>query len=238
VAQLRRSQHVLSRETPTDSAFALDLRDVLPDWPDAACAGSDLFFPDEGGSSRGNQATGAALLPLLVCGPCPLRRRCLGEGFRSWQFSHSLNRIQTIEEPTLRNPGGPTEFLVFDSPSVPWTHGIWGGSTQHERWALRDVPVDEAVELLDSTYEERIRARVAAWRKGAAMRTGHGRFDKRISAILAIRESSVGRFHLGGRGGPGRGHKGAIATLATELKCSRDTAWRRLKRSRPENEAL
>jgi hypothetical protein len=230
VAQIRRSHEVRSREALSgEEASVPDLRDLLPDWQGALCAGTDLHFPDEGGASRGNLAAGASLLPLLICGPCPLRRRCLAEGFRTWEFSHNLSRTQAIEGPTIRNPaGGRTTFLVFGAPTVPWVFGVWGGSTQNERWALRDVPIPEAIELLDSTYESRVGARVDAWRELVAARTGHGRFDKRIKAILAERESVRVAFTLGGCGGPGRGRRGPAFAYAIEHRCSMTTARKRL----------
>jgi hypothetical protein len=86
----------------------------------------------------------------------------------------------------------------------------WGGSTQFDRYRAQDLPIAESVEA---------RPRMQSGEPRRSKR------DKRIAVMFG-----VGRFHLGGVPGPGRGHRGPIATYAAAHGCSMDTAWRRLRR--------
>jgi Transcription factor WhiB len=223
-----RQSAALATLWPTDQP-APDLRKILaarPAWHEQAkCADSDAFFPDEQGTARGNMAAAAQLVPALVCSTCPVRRPCLEAGLETWVFRHDALDIDR---------GGKRK--TADIAVVARSSGIWGATTEQERWHVRDLPEGEAADLLEATMERRIDGRIAAWRELVSARRahggGHGRFDKAIMAILAERE--VKRFprtqawHLH-RPGPGRGHRGPIALLAAELGVSRSTAWRRLR---------
>jgi hypothetical protein len=226
MAGRRTNQYVASLEASTGGEEVANFLGALRryEWhQDAACAASEVnFFPDEFGVARGNVASPALLIPILVCERCPVLTRCLEAGFETWTFSHTMSR----ESPNKQKTRPQADAIVQASN---W--GVWGGSTQHERHALRHLPAAEAVATLESTFDQRLQGRIKAWRKWVLARQagggGHGRYDKRLAKMLAARESSVGRFHWEGQGGPGRGHKGPVAILATE-QCSRDTAWRRL----------
>jgi hypothetical protein len=63
------------------------------------------------------------------------------------------------------------------------TKVVWGGTTEVERRAVRDLPPEEAVELLDRTTDERMGRRIRAYRKSQAekrMTKGASRGVRRI----------------------------------------------------------
>jgi hypothetical protein len=202
----------------TGTPSILDILAREPWRQDAACDGEvdeGLFF-NEAANGRYLPILDSAslLLPLLICAGCPVRRPCLAAALVP-----------------------PAVFAAEDDPAelVQQVFGVWGGSTQSDRYQVRDLPVAEAIDELERTLPERIAERIAAWSamvdaRGLTRAGGprRGKRDKRIAAMLSGR---VGRFHLGGLPGPGRGHRGPIATYAAAHGCSRDTAWRRLRAS-------
>jgi hypothetical protein len=154
-----------------------------------------------------------------------------GGEFRAWTYSHAASREHVIEAKTLRTPEGNREYTIVDAPVQSWTFGTWGGSTQYERWALRALPASEALEILEGSFEARLQARITAWRGIVSTRQAvgkHGRYDKRLTKMLAERESGRVAFTLGGRGGPGRGHRGPAYAYAQQHRCSMTTARKRL----------
>jgi hypothetical protein len=174
----------------------------------AACRGVDFdFVLDESSVGRVHLASAAELTRLLICDGCPVREPCLRDAFSLHPLSHI---------------GGERE-----RPVETW--GVWGGSFRTDRHGVRDLPLEEAIEALEASLPSRLDARIEAWSRAVAERAPRrlDRWDHRVLALLAER-SRVKRFHLRNPG-PGRGHRGPIATLAAELGCSRSTAWRRLR---------
>ena len=107
-------------------------------------------------------------------------------------------------------------------------------------------PRSERLRLLEATLPERLRIRTEAWRAALAVRLATSGTitlrDRRAAALLGVelppkpkrkrpKRRRIGRFKLGGQPGPGRGHRGPIASYVAEHGCSRDTAWRRLRAS-------
>jgi hypothetical protein len=157
---------------------APDLRDVLRDllasWHrDAACQDepTETFFPDPSYERR-LPGGPTVVTPLLFCERCPVRRPCLAEGFRVWAAP-------------VRSDYQVPESLRFVATIT--TVGVWGGSSDRDRWGVRHLPVDEAIEVLDRTFHQRLEARIAAFRRGSMK----GRWAERLGAMLAEREATV-----------------------------------------------
>jgi len=74
-------------------------------------------------------------------------------------------------------------------------------------------------DVLMNTFE----ARLQGWRELVVT-------ERAARAAAKAEKESVKHFHLRGPG-PGRGHRGLLATYAAEHGCSRSTAWRRLRSS-------
>jgi hypothetical protein len=192
-------------------------------WTDqAACKGlddkSDPMFPDLPTSpNRPKLESGALLLPLLICERCPVRHECLVESLEPVWYTR---REETDERP--------------EAVTQRWVDGVWGGTLMLDRWAVRDLPVADAVEHLEASYAERLQVRIAEYQRNRSRNRAKGRnvpFSKAVDALLAEREPlpKTCQFGQGNPGGPGRGHRGPIALLAAELGVSRSTAWRRLQ---------
>jgi hypothetical protein len=196
---------VLNRRPWTDRAACKDLDDK-----------ADPMFPDLPTSpNRPRLESGALLLPLLICERCPVRHECLTESLEPVWYTR---REETDE--------------LREVVSQQWVDGVWGGTLLLDRWAVRHLPVADAVEQLEASYAKRLRVRIAAYRHYRSHYRSRGRnvpFFKAVDAMLAERRRTVTRFDLGNPGGPGRGHRGPIALLAAELGVSRSTAWRRLR---------
>lgn len=157
-----------------ESLRAPDLRQVLDRfaWHEqAACAGTDDHFPDLTGVNRTSLASGAVLLPLLVCAGCPVRKPCLSDALGRHLFTHEADR------------------QVSESRVV----GIWGATTTDERAALDHLPVAEAVEMLEATLPDRLAARVAAWRQ----RPNPNRATKKDRRITELLEPQLGLTRQG-----------------------------------------
>lgn len=76
--------------------------------------------------------------------------------------------------------------------------GIWGASMEHDRYLVRDLPVPEAVDELERTLPERLRARIDSWRDAVDARVTFTRTarDRWIEAMLGVTrfvESAVDR---------------------------------------------
>ena len=215
VVQLRQARYRTSGEW-----IVPDIREVVFDraWTErAACIGEEELFGAEGvGPTQRLEASSATqLLKLLICAGCPVRVQCL----------------RSALDPPALSP---------NSPAREW--GIWGGTDDWVRGQNRDLPLEERAALLEREFPDRLRVRIEAWHEALHQRTATSKRDRRVAAILGEelpqrkaakprRKREVGRFHLGGRPGPGRGHKGPIAADVAEHGCSRDTAWRRLRMS-------
>ena len=174
------------------------------------------MFPDLPTSpNRPRLESGALLLPLLICERCPVRHECLVESLEPVWYTR---REETEDLPEV--------------VSRQWVDGVWGGTLMLDRWAVRHLPVADAFEQLEASYAERLRVRIAEYRRCRSRNSAKGRnvpFFKAVDGLLAERQRTVTRFDVGNPGGPGRGHRGPIALLAAELGVSRSTAWRRLK---------
>jgi hypothetical protein len=132
-----------------------------------------MFFPEA--NYRTGVSSPRSLLPLLVCWGCPVRRRCLEDAFQSWTYSHFA--------------GVHTELGTSRS-----AHGIWGATTEFDREAVKELPPEEAIELLDRTTDGRMEKRDRLYLKeqGRKRRTkgasrGVRRIITRIDAMLEER---------------------------------------------------
>lgn len=109
------------------------------------------FFPDRVLDDGRAPGSPTHLVPLLICETCPVRRRCLDEGLSPipavWFGENAHGRdIERVTEGSA-------------------TAGIWGGSTEMERAAVRDLPKEEAAELLDRTTSHRLDRRIAEFER-------------------------------------------------------------------------
>jgi hypothetical protein len=156
------------------------------DWHrQAACSAEPdprTFFPDE--HDRTKPASGSLLTPLLICSTCPVRRECLEEAFESWDFQHGA-----WEKPISGASDQTRARGLPDTRSVPSfgcveAKGIWGGTTEAERRAVRDLSRDVAIDLLYDTNEERLQIRVEAYEEA---RPGYSR-NRRVKRIDAMLE--------------------------------------------------
>jgi hypothetical protein len=77
---------------------------------------------------------------LLYCASCPVRIPCLRESFVTWKVA-------------VRN----------EIPNKIESGGTWGGSTERERDAVRHLPVEERIKLLEDGFPERLAERIDAF---------------------------------------------------------------------------
>ena len=93
----------------------------------------------------------------------------------------------SCRRPCLRASLDPPVFETrFDAHAKMTAHtisprifGVWGGTVEAERWALRDHPVDEAIDLLEETFERRLEVRLAAyWDNRNSLRHNPSRPDR------------------------------------------------------------
>jgi hypothetical protein len=113
-------------------------------WTDAAaCADyptpDDFFVEGKRGNHYGDPPLRSrrALDALECCAQCPVRRECLGEALKPVVWQHPKESGHIITRST----------------------GIFGGTVYSERLAVSDLPVGEAVQLLEAGLEERLAAR-------------------------------------------------------------------------------
>lgn len=167
---------VLDQRAWTDQAACRDL-----DYDD------DVMFPDLATSpNRPRLESASLLLALLICERCPVRLPCLSGCLEPILYT---TREETEERPEQ----------IFEQ----WVDGAWGGTLQLDRWALRHLPVAEAVNQLEASFARRLATRIKAyslWRKKDPRKR---REFMAVDVVLAERRT-VTRFDLGNPGGPGR----------------------------------
>ena len=126
----------------------------------AGCAGDEdaNWFPDPV-SQRYERFLGSptVLLPLLICAGCPVRVDCLREGVEEWQVS--------------KRDDGHADVLRSQIHAV----GVWGGTLDVDRLAVRHLPPADAVRELERTFPARLRVRVAAFRRDQSRPGRYGR---------------------------------------------------------------
>jgi hypothetical protein len=123
-------------------------------WHDqAACAGSELNWLPDTGTTKDLWDSGFLLAPLLTCESCVVRRDCLKEGLRTWNAPHA-------QESKTRKT----------KTEITRSFGIWGGTIQKERMAVEHLPISEAADILEAGFPERIERRIAAWKAHRAAR--------------------------------------------------------------------
>lgn len=170
---------------PGDATGLPNVRRLLHDraWTArAACLGLD--FDSEGATeSQPNALASAAWLSrLLVCQTCTVRRECLADA--------------------LSPPVIPAHFMWVEGEAIlfdeahPRAYGVWGGTTDHDRWQTRHLPLDERLEVLHAGFAERLAERVEAFTvhmaerlSAAAAAGGHphlNRYDRRAAEVLGI----------------------------------------------------
>ena len=139
---------------------------AMPSAKHAACRDEpdeNLFMPDEMLDDGRSPGSPTLIAPLLICETCPVRRPCLEDALSD----HATVRID--QTPTGR-------AVVVGGTAMP-TAGIWGGSTERERIALAQLPVQEAADILERTISERLDRRIAQFEaKNGAV--GIGAFDR------------------------------------------------------------
>jgi hypothetical protein len=126
------------------------------------------FFPDE--CDRTKLSSGSLLTPLLICSTCPVRRECLEEAFESWDFEHGEREKPISGAAEGARARGLPETRSFPSFGSAEAKGVWGGTTESERRAVRDLPRDVAIKLLYVTNEERLQIRVEAYEQAPPVR--------------------------------------------------------------------
>ena len=164
-----------------------------------------------------------ALVGMLLCERCPVRRDCL---------EYALPRRHHTTDPDMAT--------ARQHQHIQRTWGTWGGTTEAERWPLRDHPTSEAADLLEATFPRRLELRIDAYLANRAVlrpdpATGELRTrrlskrDRLVDEMLAKRQRKT-RHRIGsGKPGPGRGHLGPAGLYAREHGVSVSTARRRLR---------
>jgi hypothetical protein len=219
-----------------------DLRDVMADrsWTEqAACLNEIELFETESENPhkppRHESAT--ELLRLLYCSDCRVRVRCLREA-----LTPPLIPAFVVAEGTS---GNARESIRGERNPPPRVWGTWGGTTERDRILTAGLPLGERIELLETTFPERLRLQTEAWQEAVRRRVATRRHvqprDRLVAAIVgepllpAKRGPKPKRrprlFTVGGRGGPGRGHRSKVGSHAEAEGISYATAWRRLQAS-------
>src|SRR5215212_3284785 len=167
------------------------LATLVPEWHDqAAWAGEEdanLWFAEPSAlTTSPSLRAPPLLLTTLICAACPVRRKCLEAAMTPITFPG------LIRETT-------TGLQKLDAPNKPRTMGSWGGTCEAERNAVHDLPASEAIDVLESTLQQRIDARTAAWREmvsdRALSKSGNPRLNKRerrIVELLGLRVEDLG----------------------------------------------
>lgn len=177
-------------------------------------------------SDRAAMASPLTTLAMLLCSDCSVRRECLRAALDPpvWAVReddrHTLGRQERAHR-------------VF---------GVWGGTVELERHLLRDLPAEEAADVLERTFPERLQARLDAYwglrnelrpyptRPGEQRLRPLRKADRRIDQLLAKRQVKTRHRKIGaGAPGPGRGYLGPAGQLARDLGVSVSTARRRLR---------
>jgi WhiB family redox-sensing transcriptional regulator len=215
------------------------MRRAAPWMDEAACRDSDIEFVMD--PEHGRESATAVVPALEVCAVCPVRAECLAFAYSGPIETYGVFGGSTMME--RRHAVGL---------KINWRADSWHDArpviaaaiaeldrTFPDRLVAWRSELAEHDKRLDAAYAEKAAAAALAGLppppRGHRRARGHGRRAegriRRVDQLLAEREQSLKRFHLGGSGGPGRGHRGPIATLAAELGCSRSTAWRKLRPS-------
>lgn len=142
-------------------AVATACQDEPPDW----------WFPDSRTMKRlGRIGSPSILFPLLVCETCPVRRACLTAAFEPIAY-------------TLRDD------VVAET--APITEGVWGATTLEDRLAVADVPVAEAIDLLEHTLPERMELYIEAFRRLVEAGSGSrgAERSRRVREMIAARSN-------------------------------------------------
>ncbi|HXJ66238.1 MAG TPA: hypothetical protein VNN79_20955 [Actinomycetota bacterium] len=146
----------------------------------AGCAGDEdaNWFPDTV-SKRCERFLGSPIVlrPLLICAGCPVRVDCLREGVEAWEIR--------------RRDDGHTDVLRSQVHAA----GIWGGTLDLERQAVRHLPSEQAVRELERTFRKRLRRRVAAFRRGLPKNSRHvpkGRVARVLNMLDSGRAAVTG----------------------------------------------
>jgi len=152
-----------------------DLRDLLTavhsGWrAQAACRDEpdDTLFLSDKTLPHNQPGSPSVLLALLTCAECSVRPECLREAMTP--VTGPLPRWNSTAE-QVRGEVGIHRVMLG---------GVWGGATEVERVALRDVPIPEAVERLERTFPKRLDAVARAFE-----RTFAGRIAKRYRPARA-----------------------------------------------------
>jgi hypothetical protein len=139
------------RSSPIPLDFIAAMTRAMPWTKDAACRGEpeNLFFADKMLDDGRAPGSPSLLVPLLICETCPVRRPCLEDALTP------RSTIRIDETATGRQ-------LVIAGHGLP-TAGIWGGSTEIERLAVKTLPLADAANVLERTLPVRIEKRIAAF---------------------------------------------------------------------------
>jgi hypothetical protein len=131
------------------------------------------FFYEPGNSRyRPHLTAPSLLLALLICERCPVRRPCLRAA---------------LTPPTFNREFTERERRAEGSRVV----GVWGGATENDRYEVRDLPLDEQLDRLEASFDDRLRQRIAAWGEAVALRPPNpdgtpriAKRDRRIERLL------------------------------------------------------
>jgi hypothetical protein len=145
---LRRARHVagLSPGTSIVTTFLEALG--RNEWHSrAACRDQDpdLFDVDLSHGQDRFLRSPKVLAAFLVCSRCPVRGECPGRVLRRVRVDLS-------------------EGAATEAPSA----GVWGGTTEYDRRAVRHLPRKDAAQELKRTFPERLALRVAAFQAAHA----------------------------------------------------------------------
>jgi hypothetical protein len=113
------------------------------------------------------------------------------------QTCHAIRRVSSGcgAEPVHEMP---VYVFMVEPPRTIHMQGAWGATVQAERHGVARLPIDEAVELHESTLADMLAVRVAAWKQLIGKRTPSSigtlpftKRERRIMAMQGVRERSL-----------------------------------------------
>jgi hypothetical protein len=137
-----------------------------------------LFLPDKN-LSRHQPGSPTILLAMLTCSGCLVRRDCLREALEPVEFDAEMYRTNVT---TDRNHA---DTAFRPTPQRITMTGVWGGTTDEDRLALRDMPICEALERLEASFPRRLAAVARAFKRSRTWRRAKRGRPARAKALLA-----------------------------------------------------
>jgi hypothetical protein len=116
----------------------------------------------------------------LVCDGFPVRRPCIEESLRTWDFVYGQRPLVAWGR-SPRDWG--SAFGMVDA-----SEGVWGGTTERERAKVAHLPASEAIDRLEELRAGRLAERIRGYLNGPrSPRRGLLPSERRVDQMLAER---------------------------------------------------